>query len=144
MRYLLLLLGIMLMGCGATQSNTDLNKNNGTGGAISSPQTRDTIRIANEELEYEIIILELGFESWLATQRPQSYYTQSTLEIKNLFYVTEWNNRVSQPFVYDPNLYMQPIDYRQGIDYGMEVNYLLYMYFQFFEQKYNQNLIPGR
>lgn len=100
----------------------------------------DTIRIENEELEYEIIIYEVGFQSWLATQRPQSYYTQSTLEIKNTFYVMEWNRRVIQPMVYDPNLYMQTINYDPKIDYGMEVNYLLYMYFEFFQQKYNQRL----
>jgi len=144
MRYLPLLLGLILMACGATKSNADLNKNNGTGSTAGEEKAMDTIRIVNEELEYEIIILELGFESWLATQRPQSYYTQSTLEIKNLFYVNEWNNRVRQPFVYNPNLYWQEIDYSQGIDYGMEVNYLLYMYFRFFEEKYRQNLIPGR
>ena len=48
---------------------------------------KDTIRIQNEELEYEILILEVGFEAWLATQRPMGYYTQSTLENKNKFYV---------------------------------------------------------
>lgn len=144
MRYLLLLLGLILMSCGATKSNPDLNKNNGTIASDVTKEAMDTIRIVNEELEYEIIILELGFESWLATQRPQNFYTQTTLEIKNLFYVTEWNNRVRQPFVYDPNLYWQEIDYSQGIDYGMEVNYKLYMYFRFFEEKYRQNLIPGR
>ena len=102
----------------------------------------DTIRIENEELEYEIIIIEMGFDSWLVTQKPMSYYSENTLKIKNDFYVIEWNNRVNQPFLYDPHLYEQFIDYSPHIDYGMEVNYLLYMYFQYFQQKYNQRLYP--
>ena len=102
--------------------------------------TYDTIRIVNEEIEYEIIILELGFESWLVTQPPMWYYTNSNLAIRNYMMVVEWNLRVQQPFRYDPMLYELEIDYRPTIDYGIEVNYLLYMYFKFFQQKYHQRL----
>ena len=101
---------------------------------------KDTIRIQNEELEYEILILEVGFEAWLATQRPMGYYTQSTLENKNKFYVAEWNRRANVPNAFDPLLYNQRIDYQHHIDYGLEVNYLLYMYFEFFQKKYKQRL----
>lgn len=104
-------------------------------------QNQDTIRIANEELEYEIIIMEVGFENWLVTQRPIWYYSQNLLENRNIFLVSEWNRRVTTPMRYDPNLYIQLINYEAHIDYGLEVNYLLYMYFKFFEQKYNQRLI---
>jgi len=100
----------------------------------------DTIKIENKELEYEIMILEIGFENWLVTQRPIEYYTQAMLENRNMFLVSEWNRRVNMPNVYDPLLYNQPIDYQQRIDYGKEVNYMLYMYFQFFEKKYKQRL----
>ena len=34
------------------------------------------------------------------------------------------------------------IDY-DHIDYGMEVNYLLYMYFQFFQDKYKQRFLEN-
>lgn len=101
---------------------------------------QDTIRIENPELEYEIIIIEIGFEAWLATQRPESYYIQSALEIKNQRYVSEYNYRVTLPGRYNTDLYNQLIDYDPAIDYGMEVNYLLYMYFEFFQQRYRQNL----
>lgn len=37
---------------------------------ISKTQN-DTIRIANDSLEYEIIIIEPGFQAWLVTQRPR-------------------------------------------------------------------------
>ena len=100
----------------------------------------DTIRIENKELEYEIIILEVGFEAWLATQRPRWYYTQSLLENRNRYYVLEWNRRAAFPNQFDPLLYSQPINYELQIDYGKEVNYLLFMYFEFFQQKYKQRL----
>ena len=102
--------------------------------------TQDTIRIVNEELEYEIIIFEIGFESWLVTQFPRSFYSNQTLAVKNYMMVIEYNIRVSDPMRYNSMLYQQLIDYRSNIDYGMEVNYLLYMYFKFFQQKYNQRL----
>ena len=101
---------------------------------------KDTIRIQNEELEYEILILEVGFEAWLATQRPRWYYTQSLLENRNRYYVLEWNRRAAFPNQFDPLLYSQPINYELQIDYGKEVNYLLFMYFEFFQQKYKQRL----
>ncbi|MCA0931475.1 DUF6146 family protein [Lutimonas saemankumensis] len=101
---------------------------------------RDTIVIENEELEYQIIIIEIGFDAWLATQRPMEYYTQPTLESKNLFWVTTYNQRVLRPDVYNPNIYMQTIEYDPKIDYGMEVNYLLYKYLEYFQKKYRQKL----
>ncbi len=107
---------------------------------VSNEKVADTIRIINEELEYEIIIIDIGFDSWLVTQKPMSYYSNNTLRIKNNFYVVEWNTRVNQPLVYNPSLYEFPIDYSPHIDYGIEVNYKLYMYFQFFQQKYKQRL----
>lgn len=100
----------------------------------------DTIRIVNEEIEYEILILELGFDSWLVTQPPMTYYANQTLATKNNMLVVEWNQRVLQPLRYDPMLYQQSIDYSPFIDYGIEVNYLLYMYFKFFEHKYGVRL----
>lgn len=101
---------------------------------------QDTIRIENEELEYEIIIIENGFEMWLAQQPPMTYYSDFYLANKNLFYVSEWNRRVALPGTYNPNLYEQMIQYDFNIDYGKEVNYKLFMYFKFFQKKYNQRL----
>lgn len=102
--------------------------------------TYDTIRIVNEEIEYEILILEIGFDTWLVSQPPMTYYANQTLATKNNMLVVEWNQRVMQPLRYDPMLYQQSIDYSPFIDYGIEVNYLLYMYFKFFEHKYGVRL----
>jgi len=98
------------------------------------------VRIANDSLEYEIIIFDMGFTSYLATAKPMSFYNQKTLELRNQVYVNEWNNRVRNPSQYDSSIYENIIDYQPTIDYGMEVNYKLYQYFQFAQRKYKMRL----
>ncbi len=101
----------------------------------------DTIRIANDTLEYEVIIIDPGFTTWLnSVARPRNFYSLPFLENKNYLFVTEWNIRALQPQRYDPNLYEMRIDYDSNIHYGYEVNYLLYNYFMYFQRKYNQKL----
>lgn len=103
----------------------------------------DTVTIANEELEYEIIIIEPGFNYWLASRAQQrGYYSQQFLESRNYLYVIEWNQRVLQPQRFNTNLYELQIDYQNNIDYGYEVNYILYNYFIYFQLTYNQRLGP--
>ncbi len=128
----------LLIGCSTS------NKGN-----ISNPKTintkeSDTIKIANEELEYEVIIIEPGFNSWLAsTARPRGYYSENYLEARNKLFVQEWNSRVMQPQLYNPSLYEIQINYDRYIHYGYEVNYLIYNYFIFFQLNYKQQLVPG-
>jgi hypothetical protein len=100
----------------------------------------DTIRIANDSLEYEIIIFEPGFNSWLVTQKPRGYYNLNYLEQRNRIFVINYNQRVLNPFRFDPNLYPQQINYEYNVDYGYEVNYLLYFYSVYFQQEYSQKL----
>ncbi len=130
------ILAAIIIGCASTGSNTESTTN----GDSSVTSTSDTLRIANDSLEYEIIIIEPGFNQWLVTQRPRGYYEQFWLENRNILFVTEYNNRVVNNLQYDPNLYLQQIDYRRDVDYGYEVNYLLYNWFQFFQQRNNQKL----
>ena len=101
----------------------------------------DTVRIKSDKIEYEIIIIDPGFNQWMRGRvRPRGYYTQQFLESRNIVYVTEWNNRVLDPVRFDPQLYELQIDYKAGIDYGYEVNYLLYYYFIYFQRVYDQRL----
>ncbi|WP_408016891.1 DUF6146 family protein [Sediminicola luteus] len=103
----------------------------------------DTITIANESLEYDIIIIEPGFNFWLqSVAKPRQYYSQSFMENRNNIYVREWNARVLQPQRFGPNLYELQINYDPQTDYGYEVNYQLYNYFIYFKRKYNQRLGP--
>jgi uncharacterized membrane protein len=126
---------LLIYACSGSKSTSISAKNE-----IASTAS-DTVRIANDELEYEIIIIEPGFNFWLESRAmPRDYYSQSYLESRNRVWVIEYNNRVMQPQRFNPNLYEMQIDYRNGIDYGYEVNYLLFNYLVFFQQTYKQQL----
>jgi hypothetical protein len=101
----------------------------------------DTVKIANEEIEYEVIIIDVGYSNWLNSMAfPRNYYSLSYLENKNRFWIQEWNNRVMQPQTFDPNLYEMQINYDPNIRYGYEVNYLIYNYLVYFQNTYKQKL----
>ncbi|MFH7011143.1 DUF6146 family protein [Flavobacterium sp. FlaQc-52] len=138
--YILIILGTIIA-CSTAKTN------------VEQPVTKnvalsDTVRIANDSLEYEVIIIDNGFSTWLASRAfPRNYYSQSYLETKNRLYITEWNNRVLQPQRYSPNLYEMNINYNPTIDYGYEVNYLIYNYMIYFQNTYKQKLwgyVPSR
>ncbi|PRX49800.1 DUF6146 family protein [Salegentibacter salegens] len=132
----ILLLGLFIYSCGSTR-----DRNLG-----DSQINEDTVRIANDSLEYEIIIIEPGFNLFInSIAKPEGYYSQQYLENKNRMLVSEYNQRVRQPQVYNPDLYLQEINYEPNTDYGYEVNYLLYNYFVYFSRHYNQRFaVPTR
>lgn len=131
-----LLISIFIFNCNTSKTTTSKKDER-----LESLKQNDTVKIANEDIEYEIMIIEPGFNFWLAsTARQRGYYTQQFLENKNIFYVAEWNQRVLQPQRYSSSLYELQIDYQQGTDYGYEVNYGLYNYFIYFQLTYNQKL----
>lgn len=130
-----LLIATLLVGCNS--SETAIKTSNDTNELINP----DTVRIANDAISYEIIIIEPGFNTWLiSTARPEGYYSQEFMEARNYQYVIEWNNRVLQPHRFNPSLYEMQIDYDPGVDYGYEVNYKLYNYFIYFQLTHNQRL----
>ncbi|WP_309642073.1 DUF6146 family protein [Flavobacterium sp.] len=135
MKNLLLALAVILVICCCSQTKPLVAKR-----ISEAAIEKDTVRIANDSLEYEIIIIEPGFNAWLATQKPRSYYSLQYLENHNQRFATQWNNRVAQPYSYDPSLYEMRIDYFSSIHYGYEVNYLLYHYFMYFQSRYKQRL----
>lgn len=130
----LLLIGLLIVSCNSSKSTVKR--------ALNTPTAvQDTVRIANDSLEYEILIIEPGFNSWLvSTAKPEGFYSQDYMENRNRIYVMEWNQRVLQPQRYNSNLYELQIDYDPNINYGYEVNYKLYNYFIYFQLTYNQRL----
>jgi hypothetical protein len=130
----LLILAVLIVCCGSSQSITENNNQ------IDIPE-EDIVRIANDDLEYEITIIEPGFNAWLLSiARPEGYYSQNFMETRNQQMVINWNIRVLQPQQYDINLYQMQIDYDSNIDYGYDVNYKLYNYFIYFQLTYKQQL----
>jgi hypothetical protein len=122
----------LLLSCNASQGNKTFSD--------TKNPNNDTIRISNEELEYEIIIFDPSFNAWLMSHaRPRGYYSQSYLEARNRVWVLEWNTRANLP-LQNRNLYEMRIDYDSHTNYGYEVNYLLFNYLVYFQQKNNVNL----
>ncbi|WP_299677597.1 DUF6146 family protein [uncultured Tenacibaculum sp.] len=109
---------------------------------ISNSEIKEEpVVIKNDSLEYEIIILDIGFNQYLNTiAQPVGYYTQAYLENRNRFLVPIWNSRVSDPTRFNPNIYQNIIDYNANINYGYDVNYKLFNYFQFAQRKYRMTL----
>ena len=130
---LLVFLGVVVL-CSAWNKSLPIRKVD-----LECTKAADTVRIANDSIQYEIIIIEPGFDSWLATAKPKNYFSLVYLENKNRLWVSEWNRRVLDSR-YDRNLYEMRIDYEPHIRYGFEVNYLLYQYFSYFQQRYKQRL----
>ncbi|WP_188406605.1 DUF6146 family protein [Psychroflexus salis] len=128
----ILMLALFLSNCASTKSKSSTSS--------SQNQEKDTIIIENDSLNYKLVILDYGFESWLKSKSQRNDYTQQYLEQKNENYVFEYNSRVRNSRGYDKNLYQFSIEYDPETDYGYDVNYMLYHYFLFFEEKYNQNL----
>lgn len=133
--HIILILLALVVGCNSVKSTSNTSSEN-----LKADQKLDTIKIANDSLDYEIIIYENGFNSWLVTQKPKGYYTQNFLENRNRIYVTEYNNRVIDPSRFNSQLYPFRIEYDFRVDYGYDVNYLLYHYFLFFQERFNQKL----
>ena len=140
--YILILL-FFVIACSTTSKNIAEASQPAKNAAVN-----DTVRIANDSLEYEVIIIDNGFSTWLMSRAyPRNYHSLSYLENKNNQYITEWNSRVLQPQRYDPNLYEMTINYDPTIKYGYEVNYLIYNYMIYFQNTYKQKLwgyVPSR
>ncbi|WP_343328892.1 DUF6146 family protein [Polaribacter staleyi] len=129
---LLFSLAIFFWACGSSNL-----KNNST-------QKEKPVIIANDSLEYEVIIIDPGFNLFLNTvAQPEGYYSQQYLEIRNRAWVISWNNRARNPNQFNASIYENIIDYQPTIDYGYEVNYKLFNYFLFAQQKYKMNLGGG-
>lgn len=135
---IIVILGLFIYSCSSTRSR-DMK-------AGEDMVQNDTVRIANDSLEYEIIIIDPGFSYFInSIARPEGYYSLNYLENKNRFLVNDYNYRVQQPQVYNPNIYEMEINYDPNIDYGYEVNYKLYNYFVYLSRKYNQRFsVPTR
>jgi uncharacterized protein YcfL len=122
-------LSLLISSCGSypTKSKTKIKE--------------DPVVIANEKLAYEIIIIDQGFTTFLNTQaRTRDYYSNTYLRNKNKRYVQVWNSRARNPQRYNPSIYENVINFDPTVDYGLEVNYKLYWYFKFAEQKYRMRL----
>ena len=94
----------------------------------------------NDSTEYSLIVLDPGYDFYLASQPSANFYSQQYYENWNRQYVIEWNARHRNPLRYG-GFYETQIDYNPREDYGHDLNYRLYYYFQFIKNKYGIVLI---
>jgi hypothetical protein len=91
-----------------------------------------------DSTEYELLILDVGFDSWFATRNtPAMAHSNSYYKNWNYQYVIEWNQKHSQGHPYFEN----HINFDPFEDYGFDVNYKLYHYFLFVEEKTGIKLV---
>jgi len=90
-----------------------------------------SVKISNSDIEYEVIIIDNQFESWFARRsRPRGYHSKTFLESKNRQWIQSFNARSRagvRGFDYT-------IDFQSNIDYGYEVNYMIYNYLLYFQE----------
>lgn len=96
----------------------------------------------NDSTEYEVVVMDPGYETFLATQPPKEFYSEDYYKHWNELYVIEWNIRYTTQA--RSGLYEVPIDYDPKIHYGLEFEYRLYYFFQYFEKSNHVTLIPRR
>ena len=94
----------------------------------------------NDSTEYSLIVLDPGYDFYLASQPSANFYSQQYFENWNKQYVIEWNARHRNPIRYG-GFYETEINYNSMEDYGLDLNYRLYYYFQFIKDKYGIVLI---
>lgn len=129
---LLFCIGLFLFSCGSSPISK-----------VKTPKEEPVV-IANDSLEYEVIIIDPGFSAYLAsTAQPQGFYSQSYLEDRNISWVITWNQRARNYNNFNQNIYENIIDYQSTIDYGYDVNYKLFNYFLFAQRKYKMSLGGG-
>ena|ERR1035437_3900761 len=95
--------------------------------------------LSADSLDHRLIIMDPGFDGWLATKPPKEFYSNDYYAQKNQFYVTEWNLRYVT--LHNSGLYENYIEYDPKVDYGIDINYKLYYYFRYFEETNHVKLL---
>ncbi len=102
----------------------------------------DSVTIAKgDTTEYELIVFDPAFGNWFATHRkPVWYHDKEFYHVKNTLYTSYWNNLVIDKRHRPP--YDFEIEYDPAVDYGIRVNWQLYWYYKYLEEKYKIKLGP--
>lgn len=97
-----------------------------------------------DETSYEIVVLDVQFDRFLQTRaQPRGYYSQAYLEQRNRQAVPDFNRLVRSRPLWNA----QEIELELGVDYGYEVHYILYNYFQYFSDTHRVRIgsfVPRR
>ncbi len=135
MKKLVIFLFALTVSAGANAFQSDVCQNK----VASKP---DSVAIAQgDSTGCELIVMDPGFNSWFISHRkPIWYHEKEYYHSKNTFYAINWNIRVLDNMHRPP--YDFEIDYDQKIDYGVDLEWQLFWYFKYMEQKYNIRIGP--
>lgn len=95
-------------------------------------QDSNLIDIKENDEQYEVMVLDAGFETWFQTtwsaskDRSVQYYSNW-----NQQYVAEWNFKANR--AQNGNFFQNQIQYDQTEDYGIAVERKLFYYFRWVE-----------
>jgi hypothetical protein len=132
------LLSVFLLSCSSLKKT----------GVISKPEKLEFVANNQDSTEYELIIIDAGFQTWFVTHRqPIWFYSKDYLATMNNQYVIAWNEHVRNPEIRQAdkdNPFILEIDYRPAIDNGLELNYNLYWYFPYIEATWGKILSYDR
>lgn len=95
----------------------------------------------HDEEEYELIIIDPGFNTWFMTHaRPMGYYSHAFYRQWNYQYVVAWNEKVNQQLYYHhPNYpFENRIAYDPHINYGIALDYQLFWYFRYVQSQFGR------
>lgn len=123
----ILLIAFMVASCSTTKPSATINQK------VEMVSDKDST-------EHSLIVLDAGYESYIATKPSAQFYSQQYYESWNKQYVLEWNMRHRNPLYYG-GFYETEINYDPMEDYGLDLNYRLYYYFQFIKDKYGIVLV---
>jgi hypothetical protein len=108
---------------------------------VDKPAAPNLVNQENDQEEYELIIIDPGFNTWFMTNaRPMGFYQHSYYQHWNRQYVAAWNEKVNQQIYYNHRNYPfeNRIDYDPHVDYGVELDYQLFWYFRYVQSLYGR------
>jgi hypothetical protein len=114
--------------------------------SVDRPSSPNVMTQSEDGEEYELTIIDPGFQRWFATYgRPINYHSPQFYAQQNLQYVSQWNRLADQAGVRGGHDYPfeNRIDYRHDVDYGVKLNHELYWYFRYIESLYGQRYSFG-
>jgi len=96
--------------------------------------------IKNDSTEYKIIVIDPEFDHWYLMNfsqpkdRSNEYYRS-----KNQIGVSNWNDYFIRNLY--PHIIDSSINYDYSVDYGIEVNRILFWYFKYYEDQFKIRLL---
>ena len=123
----LLLLVASLYSCGVQKDST-----------CSRMHLKHHSEAATDSLEYEILIFDTDFDRWLTMQAEnENFYSDDYLRNRNAQYVDAWNRL----YTMGDRRVQSYIDYDRTENYGKTLDFKLFTYFKYFQERYRINLL---